>query len=307
MKFVDLFSGIGGFRVALESLGHECVFSNDIDPYTSAIYRKHWNDGTHLEGDIRSVRTADVPDFDILCSGNPCQDFSVAGKRQGIEGTRGSLFYEVARFLSEKRPRYFLLENVRGLLSNDEGQDFQAVLGVLADIGYTDFQWSVLNSKNFGVPQNRERVFVVGNLRGERRPEVFPFGEDDCISHPNGREMLPCLTATDWKGPSKQRAGIIVAMTAYTKGNRTASRIQESETYPCLDSSVGYAVSNGLTPFRRLTPTECERLQGFPDGWTKEGLFSGGIKAISDTRRYMALGNSVTTNVVKKVGEKLSR
>jgi len=154
---------------------YDCVYSNEWDKYASDIYKKHY--GECDTTDIRRVNTSDIPDFDLLVGGFPCQAFSIAGKRKGFDDTRGTLFFEIARILADKRPRYFILENVKGLLSHDEGKTFATILGVLTDLGY-DNQWQVLNSKNFGVPQNRERVFIIGNIRGEPRPKVFPVGRE---------------------------------------------------------------------------------------------------------------------------------
>ena len=291
IRFIDLFAGIGGFRYGLEKTkGYECVYSNEWDKYAAQIYTKHF--GKCDTSDIRTVKTNELPDFDLLVGGFPCQAFSIAGKRKGFDDTRGTLFFEIARILADKRPRYFILENVKGLLSHDEGKTFQTILGVLTDLGY-EYQWQVLNSKNFGVPQNRERVFIIGNLRGESRPKVFPVGEQ-------GKETMD----------SGQVAGTLQA--DYFKGDRTGGYAIETQRYPLkfakrnqknIDGDYSFTVDGANTggvkqdmKIRRLTPTECERLQGFPDGWTE---------GISDTQRYKCLGNAVTTNVVTWIGQQL--
>ena len=217
MKYIDLFAGIGGFRYGLEKCNgvestnkkskstkpevqfrgersaleekrsilysnkrwFRAVYSNEWDKYASSIYKKHY--GECDTRDIRTVKSSEIPDFDLLVGGFPCQAFSIAGKRKGFDDTRGTLFFEIARILADKRPRYFILENVKGLLSHDEGKTFQTILGVLTDLGY-EYQWQVLNSKNFGVPQNRERIFIIGHLRGEPRPKVFPIRENNSVS-----------------------------------------------------------------------------------------------------------------------------
>jgi DNA (cytosine-5)-methyltransferase 1 len=175
MKYIDLFAGIGGFRMGI-SKAHpdwECVYSSEWDKYANSVYRKHYGECDNR--DIREVDAKDIPDHDLLCGGFPCQSFSVAGKRGGFEDTRGTLFFEIARIAKEKRPRLLLLENVKGLLSHDQGRTFGVILSTLDELGY-DCQWQVLNSKDFGVPQNRERVFIIGHLRGTPRPQVFPLG-----------------------------------------------------------------------------------------------------------------------------------
>ncbi len=159
-----------------EQIKFTCVYSNEWDKYASSVYRRQYAECNST--DITKVSAKEIPDHDLLCGGFPCQSFSVAGKRGGFNDTRGTLFFDIARILKEKRPRYLLLENVKGLLSHDKGKTFQTMLGVLSDLGY-GVQWQVLNSKNFGVPQNRERVFIVGHLREKPRPKIFPiFGQN---------------------------------------------------------------------------------------------------------------------------------
>jgi len=223
IKFIDLFCGIGGFRIGLENAnkyglekcnGNQirgkrstkkwkyeqgyvhtkgkqqafcCVWSNEWDKYASSVYKKHY--GECDTRDITTIPSSNIPDFDLLVAGFPCQAFSIAGKRKGFQDTRGTLFFDIARILADKRPRYFLLENVKGLLSHDQGKTFQTILGVLSDLGY-EYQWQVLNSKNFGVPQNRERVFIVGHLRGKSRPKVFPIGENGQVSNQEQQQPI---------------------------------------------------------------------------------------------------------------------
>ncbi len=326
MKYISLFAGIGGFDLALERLGHECVYANDFDKYCKIIYDKNFSGsanvsqvrggeetqkGSPKEGqrlhaisseatihqngrnheyinrstnqrqsiilDDRSITvvpTSEIPDHDLLVGGFPCQAFSIAGKRGGFSDTRGTLFFEVARILRDKRPRYFILENVKGLLSHDGGKTFSTILGVLTDLGY-DYQWQVLNSKNFGVPQNRERVFIVGNIRGISRPEVFPF-----------RETNP--KTLDYVG------GILSEKSKkwLDNGKDFSRNFSQGKG---IDASGRTGVIEG-TKIRKLTPIECERLQGFPDKWT-EGC--------SDTQRYKMLGNAVTVNVVAELAKRL--
>ena len=176
MKFLDLFSGIGGFRLGMIRNGHEPVGYIENDKFArksyEAIYdvKREWT-----ARDVQKVEPEEIPDFDVLCAGFPCQDFSVAGDREGLEGTRGTLFYEIGRIAEVKQPDYLFLENVKGLLSHDGGRTFGIILKSLGKLGY-DVEWQVLNSKNFGVPQNRERVFIVGHLGEKPRRTVFPIG-----------------------------------------------------------------------------------------------------------------------------------
>lgn len=182
MKFLDLFAGIGGFRFGMERAGHECVGFCEIDPFARKSYKAiHDTEGEFEFHDITAVTDESVRGIgrvDIVCGGFPCQAFSIAGKRAGFEDTRGTLFFEIARFASILRPKYLFLENVTGLLNHDNGNTFEVILGALDELGY-DAEWQVFNSKNFGVPQNRERVFIIGHLRGAGGRAIFPFGGDD--------------------------------------------------------------------------------------------------------------------------------
>lgn len=181
MKFLDLFAGIGGFRLGMESAGHECIGFCEIDKFARASYKAiHDTKGEIELHDITTVSDdtiRGIGSVDIICGGFPCQAFSIAGNRRGFEDTRGTLFFEIARFASILKPRYLFLENVKGLLNHDRGNTFEVILSALDELGY-DVEWQVLNSKNFGVPQNRERVFIIGHLRGGSGRKVFPLSGD---------------------------------------------------------------------------------------------------------------------------------
>ncbi|CBJ21706.1 type II DNA modification methyltransferase [Streptococcus mitis B6] len=186
MKFLDLFAGIGGFRLGMESAGHKCIGFCEIDKFARESYKAIHNTKGEIElHDITAVSDESIRGIgsvDIICGGFPCQAFSIAGNRRGFEDTRGTLFFEIARFASILRPKYLFLENVRGLLNHDGGATFETIIRTLDELGY-DVEWQVLNSKNFGVPQNRERVFIIGHLRGTSGRKVFPLsGENQSIS-----------------------------------------------------------------------------------------------------------------------------
>ena len=362
VRFIDLFCGIGGFRLGLERANQEggsgeastrqslrpewnsslptrrnkgkhssfnedfrCVWSNDNDRYACQIYRKHW--GEVCEQDIRTVDTSTIPEHDLLCAGFPCQSFSIAGKRKGFGDTRGTLFFEICRVIRAKRPSYLLLENVKGLLSHDDGSTFETILRTLDDLGY-DCQWQVLNSKDYGVPQNRERVFIVGHLRGKPRPKVFPIREadrvytetDEQISHAidsnyhkgwldNQQRTMIAYSSSQRKTTVESRIKLGEANTLATQdgcasgmksqtlvgqlvGDRDGRAWSETELHPSLQANPQGNIPV-LNKIRRLTPLECERLQGFPDSWTE---------GISDTQRYKCLGNAVTVNVIETIG-----
>lgn len=181
MKFLDLFAGIGGFRLGMESAGHKCIGFCEIDKFARASYKAIHNTKGEIElHDITAVSDESIRGIgsvDVICGGFPCQAFSVVGARRGFEDTRGTLFFEIARFASILRPKYLFLENVRGLLNHDGGATFETIIRTLDELGY-DVEWQVLNSKNFGVPQNRERVFIIGHLRGKSGRKVFPLSGD---------------------------------------------------------------------------------------------------------------------------------
>ena len=178
MKFLDLFAGIGGFRLGMESAGHKCIGFCEIDKFARASYKAIHN--TEGEIELHDITTVSdefirgIGSVDVICGGFPCQAFSIAGARRGFEDTRGTLFFEIVRFASILRPKYLFLENVRGLLNHNGGDTFETIIRTLDGLGY-DVEWQVLNSKDFGVPQNRERVFIIGHLRGECTRRVFPL------------------------------------------------------------------------------------------------------------------------------------
>lgn len=185
LRFVDFFSGIGTIRMGMEQAGHECVYSVEWDKHKRKIYSIIF--GGEPEGaDIRTVRFNDIPRADIWTFGAPCQDFSIAGKRAGMEGERSSLVLEVFRLVretpEEDRPKYLIYENVKGMLSSNGGRDFLGILSEMASLGYDQIEYSLLNSKDFGVPQNRERVFTIGHLRGRSAGKVFPLGGENTNS-----------------------------------------------------------------------------------------------------------------------------
>jgi DNA (cytosine-5)-methyltransferase 1 len=169
-----MFTGIGGFDLALKRKGHDIVGACEIDKYARQIYARHFPH-VPIHQDATKINPKELPDFDILPAGFPCQAFSVAGKRLGFEDMRGTLFHEIARVAREKRPRYLLLENVPGLKFHDKGRTFETILTILDELGY-DAEWQSINSKHF-VPQNRERIFIIGHLRGEHTRQVFPLGD----------------------------------------------------------------------------------------------------------------------------------
>jgi DNA (cytosine-5)-methyltransferase 1 len=294
MKYFSMFSGIGGFELgilrafektrpdALPTL--RCVGFSEIDKHATQIYQGHFHDHTNY-GDATTIIAKDLPDFDLLVGGFPCQAFSIAGKRKGFADTRGTLFFDIVCILKAKRPRNFILENVRGLLSHDDGKTFRTIIATLADLGYC-VEWQVLNSKDFGVPQHRERVYLVGHLGAVPRIPVFPV--------PAAHE--PAQT----NGLRNRCRGIAIPVITPDRPNKKQNgrRFKENgDPSFALTGQDRHGVFDGIS-IRRLTPLECERLQGFPDGWTA---------GVSDTQRYKCCGNAVTVPVVQAVMERLLR
>ena len=313
-----------------------CIGYSEIDKYASQVFDYRFPN-TKNYGDCTKINAKELPDFDLLVGGFPCQSFSIAGKRKGFDDTRGTLFFDIARILKEKRPENFILENVKGLLSHDNGRTFKTIIATLAELGY-GVEWQVLNSKNFGVPQNRERVFIVGHLGGQGCPKVFPIGKDDEFFAQRQGKISPTITQRYYKQgqsdpyivveepepsqPSICQAGdqpdnpdrrggqtypadnelAIPVLTPDRINKRQNGRRFKTNGEPSftITGQDIHGVSNGMS-IRRLTPTECERLQGFPDNWTSTGTNG----AISDTQRYKMCGNAVTTNVVTEVVKRL--
>jgi DNA (cytosine-5)-methyltransferase 1 len=287
-----------------------CIGYSEIDKYAKSIYKRHFPEHKDY-GDATKIITSELPDFDLLVGGFPCQAFSIAGKRKGFMDTRGTLFFEIARILSDKRPRYFLLENVQGLLSHDSGKTFQSIIGVLADIGYR-VQWQLLNTKDYGLPQNRERIFIAGCIRKESGFKVFPITVSDAENEPKSREKQE---GKSWVSTIDSRYGQRWSTETYVREARLKELTNnQPQGYRVYDSSGlsstlageagGVGAKTGLyqveSEIRRLTPIECERLQGFPENWTKFGKDG---ETISDTQRYKCLGNAVSTNVIQRIFE----
>lgn len=196
MKFFDFFAGIGGFRLGMEMAGHECVGHCEIDKYANLSYiaMHRPKESEVFFTDVRAIEPSDMPECDIYCFGFPCQAFSIAGKRHGFEDTRGTLFFEVMRLAKERHPKILFAENVKGILSHQGGETFEVIIETMDELGY-DVEWQLLNSKDFGVPQNRERVFLVGHSRDYSGSKVFPFtncgGQDNELQgHENVRRVL---------------------------------------------------------------------------------------------------------------------
>lgn len=308
MIFIDLFSGIGGFRLGMESAGHKCIGHVEIDKFASESYRAIFGKDDLIGSDITKITDDEWilyrEKVDCICGGFPCQAFSIAGHRRGFEDTRGTLFFEILRAAKAIQPSYLFLENVKGLLSHDKGKTFKTMLCAMDELGY-DAEWKVLNSKNFGVPQHRERVFIIGHLRGQCTRKIFSFRESDkkdfglqkqgVITNTLTRQYPKNQATGSWIVKNKQHEKIIQRPRGFNKGG-------EFEIAPTLSKSK-WEHNNLLEKdfrIRKLTPRECWRLQGFPD-WA----FDRARKVNSDSQLYKQAGNSVTVNVIKFIAERL--
>ncbi len=344
INVLDLFSGIGGFSQGLKQAGFKINkhYHSEIDKYANAIYQ-HQFPNAELLGDIRHVHSADLERINVITFGSPCQDFSMAGKRQGLDGNRSSLISEAIRLIDECRPDVFIWENVKGAFSSNSGTDFWAIIKEFANLGGYRLEWQLLNT-SWLLPQNRERIYLVGRIASRCRGDVFPISKKNIRSAKRSIKtpVARCLTAGGNSGglhssmtllkvgklrlhykddnvfrPMKDNiAPTITAMSRPTGDGMATIKIRQKprgnnkgadfDTCPTISSS-SFEHNNHVVSdkIRRLTEVECERLQGFADNWTKHGDFNGEIKQISATQRYKCIGNAVTVDVVRMVAERI--
>lgn len=303
MRFLDLFSGIGGFRLGMERAGHTCIGFCEIDKYARASYEVIHN--TEEEIDYKDITEVTDEEFrklrgkvDIICGGFPCQAFSIAGNQLGFEDVRGTLFYEIVRAAEQIKPRYLFLENVRNLLSHDKGKTFARMLKILDELGY-DAEWQVLNSKNFRVPQNRERVFIIGHLRGERTYRVFPITRGVArVSNEDSIDKIYKVREAVKAGYSLAGVGDSINF-SHPNSKTRRGRVGKNIANTLLTSDEQGVVLSDYK-IRKLTPRECWRLQGFPD-WA----FDKAQAVNSKSQLYKQAGNSVTVNVIEEIAKRI--
>jgi len=304
--FADLFAGIGGFRIALESIGGECVFSSEWDKYAQMTYRANFGDIPY--GDITQIEPSSIPDIDILTAGFPCQPFSSIGKREGFEHpTQGTLFYDVVKILKEKKPKAFILENVEGLITHDGGKTLRIILDTLSisingqylffsqpDIRYHVF-WSVLDAKDYGVPQVRKRIFIVGISEDVSRDVpnfIFPppmkhkeyigsYVEENIIGYSISKHLQDSylFKLDDGKPELIDQDSKIQVKTLCS-------------TYHKIQRLTGTFVKDGETGIRLLSENECKSIMGYPLSF---------VIPVSRTQMYRQFGNSVAVPVVQQV------
>jgi len=308
--FLDLFAGLGGFRIALESLGAKCVYSSEWDERVREVYIENFGDVP--DGDITQVDEYSIPDHDILCAGFPCQAFSISGKQRGFEDSRGTLFFDVARIVKAKKPKVVFMENVKNFASHDNGKTLSVVKTIMEELGYT-FHQKVLNSADYGIPQQRERIYMVcfRNDLGIKKfnfPKPFPLKkhvEDILIEDESLVEHLyvnrPDIYfngVEDNKYSNKPiRLGIV------NKGGQGERIYSVKGTAITLSANGGgvFAKTGGYLingKIRKLHPRECARLMGFPDSYKI---------CKSDYHAYKQFGNSVVIDVLQLIGQEIGK
>lgn len=297
--FIDLFAGIGGIRIPFQELGGKCVFSSEWDKFSQKTYRINF--GETPAGDITKIDASSIPDFDILLGGFPCQPFSQAGLHKGFDDTRGTLFFEIERIITEKRPKAFLLENVKQLKGHDNGRTFRVIMQHLHALNY-HAEAKVLKAADYGVPQIRERIYIVGfdkdyfNIpEGYEFPYPHPTGKATKVGDILEKNVDDKYTISDrlWKGHQRRREenkqnGKGFGYSLFSEDSPYTSTI--SARY-YKDGSEILIEQDGKNP-RKLTPRECARLQGFPDSF---------IIPVSDAQAYKQFGNSVAVPVVRAI------
>jgi DNA (cytosine-5)-methyltransferase 1 len=320
LNYIDLFAGIGGIRLGFQNAAEfhnvnaKCVYTSDIDVHSCKTYTKNYSNDNHNPlNDITSIDEKLIPDFDVVLAGFPCQAFSIAGKRGGFEDTRGTLFFDVARLIKEKKPKAFLLENVKGLLNHRGGKTLGTILNVLEnDLGYKCIQHKVLNAKNYGVPQNRERIYIIGFKDGYGGGFKFPDTTNDSVRLSDIIEEKPVSVkyyvsdvyfesmkkhkerhkakGNGFGYEIKSNDGIANAIVCGGMGKERNLLIdkRQKDLIP-ITHIKGEVNKEGV---RKMTPIEWERLQGFPDNWTE---------GVADVHRYKQLGNSVAVPVINAI------
>ena len=324
MKIIDLFSGIGGFSLGFQRAGYQFTehYFSEIDKHAIANYKYNFPNAKYI-GDITSIHRRDFADIDIITFGSPCVDFSMAGKRKGLKGDKSSLIEYAITLVARVRPSVFIWENVKGAFSSNSGADFWAILKAFANIGGYRLEWQLLNT-SWLLPQNRERIYLIGHLAGRSDPGVFPITEDDCTPRKEKTYQFQAKISGTLKSNGNMNAddtyiipktastltggghsgGLHSDMTVIRQLPRGKNKGADLTICPTISSNA-FQENNLLCGIRRLTEIECERLQGFPDNFTQYGDYNGIIKPIAKTQRYKLIGNAVTVDIVELIAKRL--
>lgn len=307
-KSLDLFAGVGGIRMGFEKAGFETVFGNDFDAYCKVTYDLNFKQVPLIVSDIAKVKSKDLPSFDILLGGFPCQPFSIAGYRRGFLDTgRGDLFFEIVRILRDKKPTAVFLENVKNLKSHDGGKTFNIISDALKDLGY-HIKVKVLNSVEYGnVPQNRERVYIVG-FKSKKSYDAFEFPEPVKLTKTIADIFDKDVNQKYYYNNSPlypELKKVITSLNTVYQWRRIYVRENKSGVCPTLTANMGMGGHNvplikDAKGIRKLTPRECARLQGFPESYKLP-------KDIPDTKLYKQFGNSVTVSVIERVAKQIMK
>ena len=308
MKIIDLFSGIGGFSLGFQKAGYQFTehYFSEIDKNAIANYKYNFPHAKYI-GDITTLHGGDFRDIDIITFGSPCQNFSTAGRREGLKGAKSSLIQHAIALIAQLRPSVFVWENVKGAFSSNAGADFWAILQALAHIGGYRLEWQLLNT-SWVLPQNRERIYLIGHLAGRSVPGVFPVGKDD--------KLLEGKTRKENRKRTSIKTSLARTITArYSKMGSYDTYIVPKVAATLTGGGHSGGLHSDMTVIRhkrgrnkgvrRLTEIECERLQGFPDNWTQYGNYDGVIKPIAKTQRYKLIGNAVTVDIVELIAKRL--
>lgn len=296
-KFIDLFAGVGGIRIPFEELGGDCVFSSEWDKFSQQTYEANFGEIPH--GDITEIDAKDIPKHDLLVGGFPCQAFSQAGLKKGFKDTRGTMFFEIARILDHHKPKAILLENVKGLRGHEKGNTFKTIISILNELGYQTLESTVLNAKHFGLPQNRERIFIVGF----KKHVNFQFPQPPMIDTRLGdildKKIPDKYTISDrlWEGAQRRKEkykekGYGFGYSLFNKESKYTSTI--SARY--YKDGAEIWIDQGKKNPRKLTPNEARKLQGFPEGF---------IIPVSDGQAYKQFGNAVPVPVIRAIAERM--
>lgn len=314
LKFIDLFCGLGGFRIAFEASGGKCVFSSDIDKAARETYKNNF--GEEPRGDITKIAAQEISDFDIVCAGFPCQPFSLAGKRRGFEDTRGTLFFDVLRIIQEKNPKGFFLENVAGLTNHDNGKTLEVIMNSLDEAGYYA-TYKLLNAKEYGVPQNRNRWYCVGvrkDLTTEDEFKNYDFYPEKCDLKYGLNDVIN-LNLEDESYNSSEIAQRNIKKHLDEKCREMlrknevllANNVRPSRTFfaktgvsPCLTAKMGTGGNNVpilVNTMRKLTEQECLRIMGFPKWYRIRKNYS---------QSYKQVGNSVIVPILTEIAARMT-
>ena len=296
-KFIDLFAGIGGIRIPFQELGGQCVFSSEWDKFSQITYQVNFGEIPH--GDITKINAEDIPSHDLLVGGFPCQAFSQAGLKKGFQDTRGTLFFDIARILKHHKPKAFLLENVKHLKGHDSGKTFKTIMNVLREIGYQTIEYKVLNAKDFGVPQNRERIFIFGYIDFIFFQFPEPLNLKTRVGDVLDDNVPEKYTISDlmWSSAKRrkennQKRGYGFGFSLFNEDSEYTSTI--SARYYKDGSEIW--IDQGNKNPRMLTPNEARKLQGFPEDFAIP---------VSNVQAYKQFGNSVSVPVIRAIAEKI--